>query len=346
MRPVLADLIAEFGQRFAFAGVGLRQGNRLPEFFTASAPGLGPWNEHAFLRVASISKIVTAQVLLGRLGPRFDADISAYLGWPLRHPGHPGLPVTVGQVLSHSAGLSDAGGYLIPPDMPLAEWMDGHAVWGAAPGSAFAYSNLGYILLAEAAAGADFDDAAQAWMQSAGIEGGFNWSGVAARRNAIPCYRRTESGLEPRIDAVIAPQGVSAPTGLEVPRATIRHAGAFGPQGGLRTSLGQCLRLAGLIPGFDQTRLWRRTDGPTEGSPDVFQDYGAGLQFLDHPPGYPRPLVGHFASAYGFVGGVWHDVAADLSFAYMLNGMPEEDGEEDDFHTEERALFAALADLV
>jgi hypothetical protein len=73
-----------------------------------------------------------------------------------------------------------------------------------------------------------------------------------------------------------------------------------------------------------------------------FQGYSTGLQILPDPSFYPRPLIGHFANAYGFTGGIWYDRLACAAFTYALNGMPM--GDEDDvMSNEELAIFAAVA---
>jgi hypothetical protein len=69
---------------------------------------------------------------------------------------------------------------------------------------------------------------------------------------------------------------------------------------------------------------------------------GPGLLVFDDPAFYPRPLVGHFASAYGIVAGAWHDRLRGASFAYVLNGLPLGD-EDDAWRPEERAIFDAVA---
>ena len=63
------------------------------------------------VRVASISKLVTAigvmrLVEAGTL--ELDADVSPLLGWTLRHPRHPDVPVTLRLLLSHRSSLADA----------------------------------------------------------------------------------------------------------------------------------------------------------------------------------------------------------------------------------------------
>lgn len=355
----VADLVAGLAPPFAFAGVALARADTAPVYTIATAPGLDA-DENSLFRTASISKVVTgrvARIAAAKAGmtPPYATDMADILGWPLRNPHHPDLPITLGQVACHAASLSDAGGYLIPPGVTLRNWM---AERGAAaflpdpPGSRFDYCNLGYLLLAAAAevlADDRFDHLAQNLVLGPlGLTGGFNWSGVPgpARARALPTFRRDGARLIPQIDARVSDTGISASDGTEAiidPARTGPDVSRLSPQGGLRLSLAGCLRLAkSLAEDTATSPLWTPAMGRTDPLGGAFDGYGMGLQYLDDPPCYPRPLIGHFANAYGFAGGIWHDPARAASFAYALNGLPLHD-ESDDFRPEELAIFAAIA---
>jgi hypothetical protein len=82
--------------------------------------------------------------------------------------------------------------------------------------------------------------------------------------------------------------------------------------------------------------------GPGDYGDGFLESTGPGLLIYDDPAFYPRPLLGHFASAYGILAGAWHDPLRGASFAYVLNGL--EEGDEDDaWHLEELAIFAVVA---
>jgi CubicO group peptidase (beta-lactamase class C family) len=331
------------------AGVAWATGGAPPAFAIATAPGLacGP---DTLWRAASMSKVVTGQVILrvlqGAVGchpPYGDIPAEALLGWPMRHPDAPDRPVTLGQIASHRAGLSDDGGYLIPPDGSLQGWLSRPGVWGQ-PGR-FGYCNLGFVILAacaEAVSGQRFDHLAQALVLGPlGLTGGFNWSGVTDRKDRIPTFRRDGDRLVAQIDQVVAPAGVSLADGTAADQSgwqAARNPGLFSPQGGLRLSFRGALALAQALG--DPPMLAAALD--TRDDTGLFQGYGWGIMRLDRPDIYPRPLVGHFANAYGMCGGLWHDRATGLSFAYALNGLPLGD-EDDALRPEERAIFAAMA---
>jgi len=343
---------------FAMAAVGLARDGQAPRCHIATAPGLAATPDTMF-RVASISKIVVGQVarqVLEAAGHGPDMAAEEALGFALRHPAAPERPIRVGALAAHHAGLTDAGGYLVPPGIDLADWIaaQGDAIWGPEPpGAVFRYCNLGYLLLAAVAerlAGDRFDHlAARLVLGPAGIAGGFNWSGVAPARRAdhLPIFRRDATGLVPQIDTQLAPEGILGPDGAPALTGAYRlgrDVARLSPQGGLRLSLSGLLRLADRLRDAPRDWLWSAGDSPVDGPADLFARYGWGVQMLDDPAIYPRPLVGHFANAHGMVGGVWRDDAARSRLVYILNGLPMDDDPDDDrLRPQEAALLKALA---
>lgn len=73
-----------------------------------------PVSENTYFRCASVTKLVTGIGLLqlmeqGVLDP--DEDISAYLGYTVRNPRYPDDPITLRQLMSHTAGLNEDASY-------------------------------------------------------------------------------------------------------------------------------------------------------------------------------------------------------------------------------------------
>lgn len=130
-----------------------------------------PVTESTCFRIASVSKLVMSFGALsltetGQLS--LDRDISDYLGYPVRHPRHPDVPVTMRMLLTHSASLTDDGPYGtrgMQSGTTLRSLLEDPACWrDAAPGQAFHYSNLGAGAagcVMERASGIPFDDIVQ-----------------------------------------------------------------------------------------------------------------------------------------------------------------------------------------
>ncbi|MDG1115703.1 MAG: serine hydrolase [Flavimaricola sp.] len=362
MKPTLPGrleaLVPALAPPYAFCGVGLALGDAVPQYHIATAPGISA-TPNTLFRAASISKIVTARTLdrvarSAGLGSEFlNDDIGSHLGFRLRNPRWPDRPITIGQVASHSSGLCDDAGYSLPAGQPIAEWFEevgSGCFLPHPPGTFFTYANLGYLLLAavcEAIGTKPFDTLArQHVLDPLGIEGGFNWSGVPAprREDRLATYRQDNGALVPQIDSAVTREGISDPEGnpaLRAPYQLHLDVTRLSPQGGMRLSLQGALALARSLANEPAQRLWTPSMGPGDYSNGIFESYGMGLQILDNPAFYPRPLIGHFGNAYGFLGGVWYDRKKNAGFAYALNGAPI-DAPDDRLMAEEQALFAAI----
>lgn len=338
----LDALVRSFCGPFAFAGIGVSRGGAA-HFHTATAQGIQA-DADSFWRAASISKVVTGRTVWAALhGAGLDGTEPAQelLGFSLRAPD--GTAPTVAQIASHQSGLTDAGGYAVPLGQPLQDWIAqrGAAIWsGASVGTQFEYCNLGFVIIAacaEKVAGERFDTLAQRYALL-DIAAGFNWSGAPSNVETVPTYRATSGRFAPQID------GNGAVVNLPDPYVPGQHTAAFSPQGGLRISLRGALQLAQSLPLHPVDCVWQNDSDRTIGEADLFQSYGWGMQILDEPAFYPRPLIGHFANAYGFCGGIWYDSQADIAFTYALNGLAMGD-DDDALRTEERAIFSAIAAL-
>lgn len=114
-------------------------------------------------RTASISKLTTAVgvwqlIEQGLIDP--DADASQYLGFELRNPHYPDIPITVRMIMSHTSSIREDGDtpgiYNIPYGHHISEFFtEGQEhydpnCWAPAeevPGAFFAYCNMNYCLL-------------------------------------------------------------------------------------------------------------------------------------------------------------------------------------------------------
>ena len=323
------DLARSLSGPFAVCGVAVARAGAV-HVALRTAPGIAAGPRTMF-RAASISKIAVGQAMaavLAEKGLGWETRYEAVAGWS------PDAEITLGQLASHSSGLGDAAGYSVPPLVTLAEFCDDHCHMEAPPGARFDYCNLGYLLLADALQRLADRPFAEVVAPHLPEGAGFNWVGVpeAAIADRVPIYRRDGARFLPQIDEFLLP----------VARAP--HPGPLSPQGGLRISMEGLIEMAQGLPKADATRLWTTSMGPTLGPEGVFQDYGPGLMIHDAPAFYPRPLIGHFANAYGLNGGIWYDAATETAFAYAFNGLPL--GEESDaFSDAERALFDGIAQL-
>ncbi len=201
------------------------------------------------VRAASISKLVVAIAVLrlvdaGRID--LDADVSDRLGWRLRHPRFPDVPITLRMLLSHRAGIVDGVDYVLPLDATLAPVLADTKAWDAAhaPGTWFAYANLNFPIVAsviERTTGERFDRAMQRLVFAPlGVEACFNWASCSPgfTRRAVVQYRAGQPTKDDhRGRAPPCPVEPARDGSCDLSRWRVGANGAmFSPQGGLRIS--------------------------------------------------------------------------------------------------------------
>lgn len=331
------------------------------------------------VRIASISKLVVALGVMrlveaGTLD--LDRDASVYLGWRLRNPGFPDTPISLRQLLSHTAGVRDGADYTLALDDDLPTHLHNGAAWEAAhaPGAYFAYSNLNYPIIAaimEGATGERFDRLmARIVFAPLHIDACFNWTTCSDRaiRHAVTLYRSTGEvarddlrGAAPTCPGTPAHDG-----GCDLARYVLARNGAFfSPQGGMRVSMTSLARIGmvldGQVPGFLSPASlaamtapqWRfdGSNGNTEGG--FHCGYGLGVMLLalpnrpascrDDPFGDDRPRIGHAGEAYGLRSGLWVDPATRQGIAFFVSAVPDDApiGPRSAFTAAEEAAIAA-----
>ena len=123
-----------------------------------------PWEKDDVLRIASISKSFTATAILqlveqGKLS--LDADVSDLMGFTIRNPHHPEVPITVKMLLSHTSSMSDANGYFSFDYLHREKSETWQKAWNKyKPGTGYQYCNLGFNTLGaiiEKVSGVRFD---------------------------------------------------------------------------------------------------------------------------------------------------------------------------------------------
>ena len=331
------------------------------------------------VRIASISKLIMALTALrlmdeGKLD--LDRDVSDYLGWKLRSPHHPDAPITLTHLLMHRAGLSDAGGYVIPLGESLEAKLADPAAWrevGPPGEAAFEYANLGSPLVAtalEAASGERYDRLVERLVFAPlGVKACLNWIGCDADMQArkVTLYRHTgevaadaPERLPPACTIPVA-EGQACDLEAYVPGT---NASIFSPQGGVRigmvdlAKIGQVIAAAwtdlsssrAMLPAADALFTGRN---PGQA---LFCRYGLAMQMIEVDVGegcddvlFGRgvPYIGHSGEAYGLLSGLFFDPDEGGGFAYFLTENPPPQGGEDTgtFTLREKALMARALEL-
>lgn len=109
-----------------------------------------PVDENTYFRIASVTKLVSGIGLMrlvdeGKL--HLDRDIGRYFGYKLRNPHYPDTPITLRQLMSHTAALTSGNSFSVG-QRPLESMLSLAAnkrAWyvNKEPGTNYAYSNFG-----------------------------------------------------------------------------------------------------------------------------------------------------------------------------------------------------------
>lgn len=112
-----------------------------------------PVTPETVFQVGSITKLVANMGLMRLLeeqGISLDEELGAVLGYAVRHPAYPDTPVTLRQLMTHTAGLRDSGDYqeaLMGGGRPLQTLLRKRSAYSfhanLEPGTRREYSNFG-----------------------------------------------------------------------------------------------------------------------------------------------------------------------------------------------------------
>lgn len=309
-------------------------------------------------RIASVSKLIVALGVMrlvdaGTIDLR--RDVSDYLGWQLRHPAFPDRPISLEQLLSHRAGLTDRVDYAIPLGGTVRATLAAREAWDEAhePGAYFRYANLNFPVIAtilEAATGERFDKLmARLVITPLGLDACFNWTscsdGAVAR--AVVLTDGQGGVRRDRLNAVrpTCPVVSAADGSCDLERYVPGTNGAlFSPQGGLRISANDLARIGQMLArrgrgfltraSFDRliTPLWDYDGQNGDSENGLWCRYGLAVQTLatrsegchDDPFGDGRPRLGHPGEAYGLRSGLWVDLKRRTGIAYIITAVADD----------------------
>ncbi|MGR3492131.1 MAG: serine hydrolase domain-containing protein [Shimia sp.] len=314
-----------------------------------------PWAAMPRMRVASISKMVTALTACSlAIRPGLDLATRAHVLVPQM-----GLSphIRLHHLLTHTSGLRDDAGYIFDPPESAAGALHAHHE----PGEHFHYANINYILLGQAlefTTNKRFDLIAREHVLGpAGVGGGFNWAGVsvADRANRVPMRQRQRHRYVVEADGDDWDWAADSLWRGGQGRSLHEHrlgldAAYLSPHAGLRASVAELADLAFFLGHSAAGDVAQRegwifdgTNGATGGG--LFLRYGHGVSITGDHPDLPPDMVGHAGHALGFTGGAWFNKRTETAWAYVLTGSADEtEGEDDEvfYPPEELAILQAF----
>ncbi|MBR7156999.1 MAG: beta-lactamase family protein, partial [Bacteroidales bacterium] len=152
-----------------------------------------PLGNDDVMRIASISKSFTATSLLQLVDKgiiSLDDDVSDLIGFKIRNPHHPDVPITLRMVLSHTASIRDKEDYFTLDHLNPAVYGDCiESYFEYKPGEGYNYSNMGLNLagsILEKVSGVRFDDyVRENVIWKLGLYGGHNIDSLDAGKFAL-----------------------------------------------------------------------------------------------------------------------------------------------------------------
>lgn len=308
--------------------MSLVRGGRVEQTLTAGfarMKGRVPVTQQTVFRCASVSKLVLAMGVLrlcemGALA--LDADVGEALGFPVRNPRHPQHPITLRQLLTHTAGLCDGGQYAAG-SAALPEMLSRAENYGqSAPGEAFAYSNFGAGVagcIMECATGERLETLFERLIFTPlGVSATFAPQHVADRSQIANGYR-----VRPFLPARIAYDAEAVAAAERAPFDPMRDY-TIAP-GRMLCRSAELARIACLLLSRDglgvlrpQSLLELRTVQDGRGSV-AHAGRSLGAAFLDDVY-VPGRLWGHQGVAYGMCAQAWGDPETGDGVVFQTNG--------------------------
>ena len=303
------------------------QGGALQCFYHGQLTGLYTAGDnitpHTIFRTASIAKMVTALLVfrlqtLGKL--QVDEDISQSLGYLVRNPHYPEVPITIGMLLSHMSALQDAPSYLAHMNQPPAlSALLAESYLPYEPGTQFRYSNVGAGIVGsvlEGKFGKSLEELAQTYLFTPqNIKATYDVSTLPVA-HVVDSYR-----VLPQACTLSMAQRMKNAQPICMPNSETHYTLAAG---NLYTTATELAKLAVLLQqdAFISPSCQKRMKTPigTWPRPAVPMHHGMGVLYLESL--CSTPIWGHQGFAYGSVNGVFFDETAS-GFAWLNQGASE-----------------------
>ncbi|WP_186445880.1 serine hydrolase domain-containing protein [Paenibacillus cremeus] len=336
-----------------------------------------PVTERTVFRIASISKTVVATAIM-RLVEQglcaLESDIGQYLGFPVRNPKHPQLPITLKHLMTHTSSLQDEYVRFVvdsrnenPPRLRLTDILLPNGayytdkLWGdGQPGDpgGFEYTNLGAVILAtivEKLTGERFDLYCRRHIfEPLGMKDtSFNINDIKDLDDVATLYQfnEKENRYIAQLDDFQGQRSEPIDYSDYVPGV---NGALFSPQGGLRTTVQDLARFLEAHANRGERNGARILKPETVDLMHAAHWSGyrregffrnSGLQFLiteDLIPG--QRLIGHSGDAYGLLSDMFFHKQQRWGIILFMNGLHQTKSQQGVYFKAEEDLARLLHD--
>jgi CubicO group peptidase (beta-lactamase class C family) len=283
-------------------------------------------NNTDIFRIASISKSFSATAIMQLVEKRLvslEDDMSKLVGFIIRNPKFPEMPITLKMVLSHRSSINDSQGYfsldaINPAKNP--NWAKCYNNY--APDSGYMYCNLNYNMVGtiiEKISGQRFDTYIQQHiLQPLGLYGGYCVDSLDKQKLATIYEYQVDSAK------FIASPNAYAPRSEEIANYTMGYSTPiFSPTGGMKisaTDLAKYMIMHSKMGKANGKRIIsRRSARKMQTMLSQKEQYGLALsksnKLIDG-----IVLTGHTGSAYGLNSAMFFEPNKKYGFVVIING--------------------------
>ncbi len=285
-----------------------------------------PLSTSDLFRIASISKSFTATSLMqlaeaGKLS--LDDDFSDLIGFKIRNPRYPDVPITLRMILSHTSSINDSQGYFTLDTIDPSKNPDWEKCYSDyRPGSAYKYCNLNFNMagtILEKISGERFDQYVfHHILEPLGLYGGYNVDDLDASRFAtLYEYDTTARKLTASPNAYVSRADVlkNYVMGYSTP--------VFSPTGGMKISAPDLARYMTMHMNQGKYKgrkiISRKSARQMQTPVDAGSGYGLALHHTAKLiPG--QHLTGHTGSAYGLYSMMFFNAKEKYGIVVITNG--------------------------
>lgn len=281
-------------------------------------------------RIASISKSFATTALMqlvekGKL--TLDQDVSDLIGFKLRNPKYPDVPITVKMLLSHTSSLCDSLGYfeldVVNPSKNSGYAKAYHSYY--APGKQYDYCNLGFNIigsLVEKLSGVRFDNYVRDnVIKPLGLYANHNVDSLDANKFVTLYTKEADNKFVPDPTAYRS-RAAEIASGYVMGYSTP----LFSPTGGIKISAQDLARYMIMHMNYGKSgsvRIISKKSARLMQTPviatDKWNNYCMALKHTTNLiPG--EDMVGHTGSAYGLYSAMFFEPDKKFGFVMMTNG--------------------------